>query len=133
MKIIDGSGANLGRLSSTCAKSLLNGEKIKILNSEEVIITGNPVAITKEYLRFKGIGSPQHGPFPPRRPDMIVKRCVRGMLPKTKKGRAALKNLMVYIGNPDGEKGEKVAIRQIKSSYITVGKVAKQLGWQKHI
>jgi large subunit ribosomal protein L13 len=129
--ILDGSGAALGRLSSTAAKKLLKGEQIKILHAEKVIITGDPTSIVKEYMAFKGIGSPQHGPFYPRRPDMLVRRTVRGMLPKTKKGREALKNLRVYIENPENEKGEALKARQIKSSYITVGDVAKQLGWIK--
>jgi large subunit ribosomal protein L13 len=123
--------SNAARLASLAAKMLLKGEQIKIINAENVIITGNPSAIVKEYKQFKGIGSPQHGPFYPRRPDMLVKRTVRGMLPKTKRGRAALKKLRVHTGNPDSEKGEKIAARQIRSSYVTAGNLAKQLGWTR--
>ena len=128
--IIDGTNAVLGRLASATAKKLLAGEEIKIVNAEKVIITGNPTGITKEYMRMKSIGSPQHGPFPPSRPDRIVKRTVRGMLPKTQKGRAALKKLIVYAGNPDNDKAEHIATKHIRTDYITIGKVAKQLGWQ---
>ncbi len=131
MTTIDGTGIILGRLSSTTAKKLLKGEQIKILHAEKVIITGDPTSIVKEYLAFKAIGSPQHGPFNPKRPDLIVRRTIRGMLPKDKKGRAALKMLRVTIGNPDDEKGEQVSLREIRSSYITVGDVAKQLGWRE--
>ncbi len=128
--IIDGTNAVLGRLASITAKKLLAGEEIKIINAEHAIITGNPATTKNKYIRMKGIGSPQHGPFPPSRPDMIVKRTVRGMLPKTKKGRDALKKLRVHIGNPDNAKGEHVAVKQIKTRYITVGKIGKQLGWR---
>ncbi len=128
--IIDGTNAVLGRLASATAKRLLAGEEVKIVNSEKVIITGNPTQITKHYLRFKAIGSPQHGPFYPRRPDMLVKRTVRGMLPKTKKGRNALKKLRIEISNPDNDKGEQVATKRIKTGYITIGTLARQLGWQ---
>ena len=131
MMIVDGTNAVLGRLASATAKKLLSGETIKIINSESVIVTGNPTEIRKKYLRFKQIGSPQHGPFNPKRPDMIVKRCVRGMMPKTQIGRAKLKNLKVYIGNPENEKGEQIAVRQVKTDYITIGNVAKEMGWQK--
>ena len=130
MMVIDGTNAVLGRLASASAKKLLGGEEIKILNAEKIIITGDPTGTTKEYMRMKSIGSPQHGPFPPSRPEMIVKRTVRGMLPKTQKGRTALKKLMVYTGNPDNEKGEQIATKHIRTDYITIGKVGKQLGWQ---
>jgi large subunit ribosomal protein L13 len=129
--IIDGTNAVLGRLASASAKKLLSGEDVKILNAEKVIITGNAHDIVEGYLTLRKIGSPQHGPFTPRRPDMIVKRTIRGMMPKTLKGRNAFKKLRVHNGNPDHEKGEQVAIRDIKVGYITVGKVATQLGWQK--
>ncbi|MBI4170315.1 MAG: 50S ribosomal protein L13 [Candidatus Aenigmarchaeota archaeon] len=129
--IIDGTNAVLGRLASSTAKKLLSGQDVKIVHAENVIITGNPTQITKHYLRFKAIGSPQHGPFYPRRPDMIVRRTIRGMLPKTKKGRNALKKLRVEIGNPDNEKGEQAAVKHVKTDYITIGTLAKQLGWRE--
>ncbi len=130
MMIIDGKNAVLGRMASVIAKKLLAGEEIKIINAEKVIITGNPGQISKDHVRFKAIGSPQHGPFRPNAPDRMVKRTVRGMLPKTIKGRAALKKLRVFIGNAENEKGEQIAVKQINTGYITIAKVAKQLGWQ---
>ena len=101
-----------------------------IINAENIIITGSPNQVKEKYLKFKGIGSPQHGPFFPRQPNMIVRRCVRGMLPKEKKGRAALKKLKVYTGS-NGLKGEQVATKTINTNYITVGEVAKTLGWRQ--
>lgn len=128
--IIDGKNAVLGRLASLTAKKLLAGEDVAIIHAESVIITGRPHEIKQKYLKFKGIGSPQHGPFFPRQPNMIVRRCVRGMLPKEKKGVAALKKLKVYIGS-NGMKGESMAVKAIKTDYITVGEVSKALGWYK--
>lgn len=130
MTVVDGTDAVLGRMASVCAKKLLQGEEVRIINAEKALITGRPASTNEKYIRLRQIGSPQHGPFYPRRPDGIVRRAVRGMLPKTKKGRAAMKRLRVEIGNPEDEKGDRVAVREIRTGYITTGKLAKQLGWQ---
>ena len=129
--IINGKDAVLGRLASLTAKKLLLGEEIVIVNAEKVIITGRPTEIRTQYVQRKRIGSPQHGPFFPKSPDMIVRRTVRGMLPKEKKGRAAFKKLRVYTGVPAGmQEGEQLAVKTIRSSFVTIGDVAKTLGWR---
>ncbi|MBI4174671.1 MAG: 50S ribosomal protein L13 [Candidatus Aenigmarchaeota archaeon] len=127
--IIDGKNAVLGRLASATAKKLLAGEEVTVINAESVIVTGRPDEIKQKYLKFKLIGSPQHGPFPPRQPNMIVRRTIRSMLPKEKKGRAALKKLKVFIGD-NGMKGERAAVKNIRTNYITVGEIAKVIGWR---
>lgn len=129
--IIDGKDAVLGRLASTTAKKLLKGEEITIINAEKIILTGRPNDIKQEYLKKRQIGSPQHGPFFPRQPEKIVRRTIRGMLPyKTPKGRAAFKKLRVYTG-ANGMEGEKIGVKTIHSSYMTVKDVAKILGWKE--
>ncbi|MBI2579784.1 MAG: 50S ribosomal protein L13 [Candidatus Aenigmarchaeota archaeon] len=129
MKTIDGTNSIMGRLASTTAKQLLSGEKITIVNAEKAIITGDRKQIVNDYLERRRRGSAHHGPFFPTRPDMIVRRCVRGMLPyKTNRGRLAMKNLRVSIG---GSGGEKISQKQVKTSFVTVGDVAEALGWRK--
>src|SRR3989338_1275739 len=128
--IIDGKNAVLGRLASHTAKKFLAGDEVTIINAERIIVTGRPNDIKNKYLKFKGIGSPQHGPFFPRQPNMIVRRTIRGMLPKEKKGRAAFKKLRVYTGT-NGMKGESIATKLIKTNYITIEEVSKTLGWHK--
>ena len=134
MMIIDAENARLGRLASFVAKKLLQGEKIEIINAEKTIITGNPDSTVEKYLRLRRKGSPQHGPFFPRRPDLIVRRTIRGMLPyKKPKGRNAYKNLKVHIGVPDGLEGEIVKFTEkqkpIRCRYITIFELAKRIGW----
>ncbi len=127
--IVDGKNAVLGRLAVNTAKKLMAGEEVHIYNAEKVIITGRPIEIKKKYLERRARGSPHHGPFFPRMPNLIVRRTIRGMLPyKTNKGRTAFKKLRVYNGPPK-EKAESVATKQIRSKFITVGEVAKTLGW----
>ena len=132
MITMDGKNAILGRLASTTAKKLLAGEEVAIFNAENIIITGRPNQIKAKYLKLREVGSPQHGPFFPTQPDRIVRRVVRSMLPyKTNKGRAAFKRLRVYVGVPQGMTGESVAVKTIRSNYISMGDVATVLGWKK--
>lgn len=132
--IIDAKNAILGRLASHVAKQLLNGKEVVIVNSVDIIITGNPKQIVGKYLKRRRRGSPQHGPFFPKKPDLIVRRTIRGMLPKTKKGRDAFKKLRVHISVPDDlkdKKMEKVAIKGVRINSISLGELAKALGWKE--
>ena len=107
--IIDASGATLGRLSTNAAKRLLNGEEIAIINSEEAIISGKKTMIKEKYKQKREVGTYRKGPFFPRKPDQIVKRTVRGMLPyQTPHGRTAFKKLKCYAGIPDEFKDQKI-------------------------
>ncbi len=132
---IDGKNAVLGRMASQVAKALLKGEEVKIVNAEKVIVTGQKDSIATVYAKKRSLGSAQHGPFFPTRPDMIVRRTIRSMLPyKTSRGREAFKKLRVYISVPDELKNEtfqSLAVKVVKTEYMTVGKIAKSIGWNK--
>jgi len=93
--IIDAKGLILGRLASNVAKRLLLGETVIILNAEKVAISGKRKQIVKEAKTFLEVGHPRKGPFHPRRPDRIIRRTIRGMLPWKKPQKQALRlNLM---------------------------------------
>ena len=134
--IIDAKNAVLGRMASGVAKKLLAGEKISIINAEQAIMTGNPNKMRNYYLERKAKGSPHHGPFTPKRPDLIVRRVIRGMLPyKKPKGRDAMKRLKIFIGFPDYVEGKQImtieeSIKEIKTKYIKVGNLAKAMGYR---
>ena len=104
MILINGKNKILGRLCTEVAEKLLKqNDKIVVVNSKDVIISGNPTLIVKEYLERLdrgGKGNPENNPKYPRYPHTIVKRTVRGMLPKNSKGRSALKNLTTYFAVP---------------------------------
>ncbi len=130
--IMDGKNAIFGRLASTAAKKLLAGEEITIVNADKIIITGEPKRTVEKYIKLRRIGSPQHGPFFPTKADAIVRRTVRSMLPyKTGKGRVAFKKLRVYTDPPQGMKGDPVAVKTIKSNYMTVGELSRILGGKR--
>ena len=134
--IIDASGLILGRMASIVAKRLLSGEKIIIVNAEKAVISGKRKIIIEEARKFLEIGHPGKGPYHPRRPDQIVRRTIRGMLPRKKpKGQRALKRLRVYIGVPEDLKDKKtetipeVDASKLRCSYISVSDLAKEIGW----
>ena len=112
MKIIDASGARLGRLASYVAKEALKGEEFAILNCDEVIISGNKAMIKEKFLRKRRMaGSGQRGPRHPKPAHMIVKRTIRGMLPEHRfgRGRAAFKRIKCYKGVPkEFEEAKKI-------------------------
>ena len=135
---IDAKGLVLGRMASIVAKRLLNGERINIVNAEEAVISGKRLSIIRESKRFLEVGHFRRGPLHPRRPDLIVKKVVRGMLPRKKpRGQKALKRLRVHIGVPqelrDKEKETitEVAARNLRGPYIRVSELARNIGWKE--
>lgn len=129
--IVDGNNAVLGRLASKVAKELLKGQQIVVINSEKIIISGNPKAVVERLTEKRQKGDPHKGPFFPRYPDRIFTRVVRGMLPyKSERGKKSLRRLKVYIGNPNDLKGEKFgkAIDDLSCKYVTLENVCKKLG-----
>jgi large subunit ribosomal protein L13 len=88
-------------------------------------------------LEINSVTNPIHGPFHPRRPDTIISKMVRGMVPKRKPdGVSAFKRLRVYMGVPEGMKSAKMEsfddskITKPESYYISIAEVAKQIGWK---
>jgi large subunit ribosomal protein L13 len=134
--IIDAKGLILGRMSSVVAKRLLKGEKVIVLNAEKVAISGKRQQIVQDAKSFLEVGHPRKGPFHYRRPDRIVRKTIRGMLPRKKpKGLQAFKRLRVYLGSPkefDNKEFQTIfeaSADKLKSPYITVGELAKEIGW----
>ncbi|MDK2892789.1 50S ribosomal protein L13 [Methanohalophilus sp.] len=136
MTVINADGLIMGRLASSVAKRLLAGETIYIVNAENAVISGTKEATFGEYKERRDIGSKEFGPYFPKRPDRILKRTVRGMLPyKRARGRDALGRLKVYVGVPDELQGkefttlEEASIERLSTGkYMTVGTLSHKLG-----
>lgn len=133
--IIDATDAILGKIATRIAKMLLLGEKVDVVNCENIIVTGNKKWILSEFKQRRARGTPSKGPFYPRYPHMIVKRTIRGMLSRKKdRGRKAFKRLKCHIGVPEEFKGKKIEI--IKDAlkgqnvirYLTLKEISKHLG-----
>ncbi len=139
--LIDGTDKVLGRVASQAAKLLLNENTVAVVNAERMIITGHEKDITEKYKRLidlKDKANPEHSPYWPRRPDMFVKRIVRGMLPyKKPRGKAAFKRLRVYVGFPEELKkakefdAESRKSHEIFESTITIKELTQKLGYDR--
>jgi len=134
--IVDATGLVLGRLASVTATLLLAGDEVKIVNAEKAIITGRRESIYEEYFACRDRGTKERGPYFPRRPEMILKRTVRGMLPyKLKRGRDAMSRLRVYVGVPNDlsdshfEQPLTAKVKgEVSANYIELGDLSKRLG-----
>ncbi|MDH7516896.1 MAG: 50S ribosomal protein L13 [Candidatus Thermoplasmatota archaeon] len=131
--IIDANGATLGRLSTSVAKRLLNGEEIVVVNSEKAVVSGKKTSLKEIYTHKRELGTYRKGPFYPRMPDKIVKRTIRGMIPyQTPKGRLAFKRLKCYVGVPKEFEGKKFEVIETAKKqlvdYMTVDEISRSLG-----
>jgi large subunit ribosomal protein L13 len=133
MIFINAKNKILGRLCSSVAKELLNTkDKVIVVNTRKTIISGQKKKIFKKYKDLrerKGKGNPSKNPKYPRYPDAIVKRTIRGMLPRNAKGNSALKRLKVYIDVPK-EFEDKIDKEEKLQNilHITLEDLSKYLG-----
>ena len=136
--VVDGTNMIAGRVASNVAKLLRKGNRVSIVNCDKIMMSGRKAKIIGEYedfLKIHSIIHPQHGPFHPRRPDTIMKRMIRGMLPTEKPSRKTdLARLRTYIGVPREVKGiekiqfEKAKIRNDSSKYTTMAELSRYIG-----
>ncbi len=134
--VINAEGLLLGRMATYVAKRLLNGEEIIIVNAEKAALSGKKRAKLSDAKEFLRVGHPRMGPFHYRRPDRIVRRTVRGMLPyKQPKGKQAYKRLKVYMAVPDDLKEREMEtlpnaqVKKLSCPYFTIAEFAEEIGW----
>ena len=136
--VVNGEGLILGRMCSKIAKRLLNGEEIIVVNAEKIIISGKKKSKVAEAHKFLEVGAPERGPFHSRRPDRIVRKTVRGMVPwKQPKGKLAYKRLKVFLGVPEELKDQKMETidqanaAKLTGPHFTLGELAIEIGWNQ--
>lgn len=136
MTVIDANGLIMGRLASIVAKRLLAGEQIDIINADLAVVSGNRYSIYADYRESIERGRTEYGPYFPKRPERILKRTVRGMLPyKRQSGRAAMAHLKIYCGVPPEFKNAKTetieaanVARLSSAKYVKLGEIGRNLG-----
>jgi len=111
--IVDAEGKTLGRLATEIARRLRGkhkaeytphvdtGDYIVVVNAEKVQVTGNK-AKDKMYYNHSGyVGGLKSISFEKliiKKPEQVIERAVKGMLPKNPLGRAMFRKLKVYAG-----------------------------------
>ena len=77
------------------------GDFIVVTNADKIILTGNKVQ-DKQYYRHSGypggIKSMNAEEMLEKKPEMVIMKAVRGMLPKNRLGRQMIKKLKIYAG-----------------------------------
>lgn len=136
MLVIDGTNMIFGRLASQIAKKILLGEQVQLINAEKLVIRGSPKQIADRYRIKRSIkhkGTPERSPKWPKIPHLLVKRMMRGMLPrKSSRGIDALRRLIVYTGNPkklqENAKLENASFDGA-SKHITIYDLCRMIGY----
>jgi len=130
--VVDAQDCILGRVASQVAERALDGDRVAVVNAERAVITGNEDEIVARYHKRRDVGS-DRGPAYPKRPDRIMKRAIRGMVPHKKpRGREAIENVRVYVGNPDDRDAavlEGTSLDRLSNiKFVSLGDVSESLG-----
>jgi len=120
--LIDAEGQTLGRLSTKIAGLLRGkhkpyfaphldtGDYVIVINAEKVHLTGNK-ELQKTYKTYSGYpGGYKEIPFARmqgKKPEEIIIKAVKGMLPKNPLGRQLLTKLKVYAGEKHPHEAQK--------------------------
>ena len=112
--VVDATGKTLGRLASEVARILRGkhkptfspnldcGDFVIIINCDRVAVTGTKLDTVRYYRHSRhpgGLKSRSMREMLNLFPDRVIFEAVRGMMPKTKLGRAQMKKLRVYAGD----------------------------------
>src|SRR5215204_6378261 len=111
--VVDAEGKTLGRLATRIADALRGkrkpeytphidtGDFVVVVNAEKIVVSGNKLQ-DKRYYRHSGypggLRSRTLSEMLDRQPEEVIRRAVKGMLPRNRLGRAQLRKLKVYAG-----------------------------------
>jgi len=128
--VVDAAGKNLGRLSAQLAEILRGknkpeytphcdvGDFVIVVNAEKVAVTGKKRQ-EKRYYRHSGypggLRSRTLAEMLDRRPEEVIRKAVRGMLPRTRLGRAQLLKLKIYAGPEHPHRAQQPTTLEVKT------------------
>lgn len=111
--VVDAENIVLGRLATRIADvlrgkhkpiytpSVDTGDFVVVLNADKIALTGNKAA-DKTYYSHSGfpggIKSVTAGELLEKKPEELIRKAVKGMLPKNKLARQMIKKLKIYAG-----------------------------------
>ncbi|HEY3072371.1 MAG TPA: 50S ribosomal protein L13 [Candidatus Limnocylindrales bacterium] len=112
--VVDATDQTLGRLASRIARvlegkhkpyyatNLDSGDHVIVVNAARVAVTRDKRE-SKVYVRHsgypQGLKEETLGHLLERRPEEVIRRAVKGMLPRTKLGTQQLRKLKIYAGS----------------------------------
>ena len=111
--LVDAEGLVLGRLATDVATLLRGkhkpmyaphidtGDHVIVVNASKVLLTGNKLRQRQHYRHSGypgGLKQVGYAKLMAEKPEVVVEKAVRGMLPRNRLGRAMLRKLKVYAG-----------------------------------
>ncbi len=121
-RVVDADGATLGRLSTqiatllrgkhrtTFTPSMDTGDPVVVVNAAKIKVTGNKLK-DKMYVRHSGYPGGFRAEnlerLLERRPEEVIRRAVRGMLPQNRLGEQMMRKLHVYAGGEHPHAAQK--------------------------
>jgi large subunit ribosomal protein L13 len=111
--VVDGDGLVLGRLATEVARVLRGkhkpifaphmdtGDHVIIVNADKIVLTSDKADKKIAYRHSGypgGLRSTRYTDFMAAKPEEVVRKAVRGMLPKNRLGRAMISKLKIYRG-----------------------------------
>jgi large subunit ribosomal protein L13 len=121
--LIDAEGEILGRLATQIATILRGknkptytpsmdlGDYVVVINAEKIKVTGDKLKgkIYRYHTSYPGgLKSVTLETLLKKKPELVVKKAVQGMIPHTKLGRAMIKKLKIYKGNEHPHQAQKL-------------------------
>ena len=120
--VVDATDMVLGRLASQVAMVLRGknkptftpnvdtGDYVIIINADKVRLTGKK--LEKKYYRYHtgyigGLKEVQYKKLMAEKPEFVVYKAVKGLLPKNAIGRTMIKKLHVYAGNEHNHQAQQ--------------------------
>ena len=127
--VVDGTNQTVGRMCAKIAAVLRGknkayytphvdcGDYIIVTNCDKVVLTGNKLD-EKIYDTFSGYPGGRKEEtaktLMKRRPEVVIERAVKGMLPKNRLGRKMFKKLFVYAGETHPHEAQKPEVYELR-------------------
>jgi len=130
--VVDAKDEVLGRLASKVAIILRGkhkvsftphvdcGDNVIVINAEKIKLTGKKLT-DKQYIRHTGYPGGQRTETPEqllaKKPEAVIEKAVKGMLPKSRLGNAIFNNLHVFVGEThshEAQQPKKLDLNTIK-------------------
>ncbi|MCC6166771.1 MAG: 50S ribosomal protein L13 [Caldilineaceae bacterium] len=126
--VVDASGKTLGRLASEIARILRGkhkptfsyhvdgGDFVIVTNCEKIVVTGDKLDTVRYYRHSRypgGLKSRTMREQLGRFPDRVLFEAVKGMMPKTRLGRAQMRKLHIYAGGEHPHTAQKPQVWEV--------------------
>jgi len=126
--VVDATDQTLGRLATRIATLLEGkhkpiysphidtGDHVVVINAARIKVTGNKL-VDKAYFRHSnypgGLKEERLGAVLARKPELVIERAVKGMLPQNRIGRAMYRKLKVYPGADHPHQAQQPTVAEL--------------------